>query len=82
MDSISELKKPLIVMAHRNHALDHFLELCSDFCPKSDIVRVGGHHKQDSMYPDLIECTSFLHRIENEVGTLASRELKRQYRDE
>ena len=76
------MKKPLIVMAYRNHTLDHFLKLCCEFCPISDIVRVGGYHKQDGMYQDLHKCTSFLCHIKNEVGIQDAQDLKRQYNDE
>ena len=31
--------KPILIMAHKNRALDNFLEKCLTFCP--DIIRIG-----------------------------------------
>ena len=39
--SLSSLPKdtPILIMAHKNRALDHFLEKCLSFCP--EVVRIG-----------------------------------------
>lgn len=79
LESIAESSKPIIVMAYRNRALDHFLHMCTEFCDVSDIVRVGGHHIQDNIYQDFLLCTNFVRRIEKEVGDEVAQKLKCQY---
>ena len=34
-------QKPVLVMAYKNRALDHFIDGCQEFCRLEDIVRIG-----------------------------------------
>ena len=34
-------QKPVLVMAYKNRALDHFISECQTFCRLDDIVRIG-----------------------------------------
>ena len=33
--------KPVLLMAYKNRALDHFIDQCQEFCPLEDVVRIG-----------------------------------------
>ena len=49
---IPKLKKPILLLTYKNHALDEFLKDMLKFCHKDDLVRVGGRSKE----PELEEC--------------------------
>ena len=48
--------KPVLVMAYKNRALDHFVLLCESFCQLNSIVRIGHVSKdnEDKLKPILL----------------------------
>eukprot|EP00731_Ephydatia_muelleri_P030230 Em0021g753a len=75
--SLSSLPKdkPILIMAYRNKALDHFLETCLQFGVEAgDIVRVGSYHSTD--------CEALQHLLLNTKArskeTKRSKNLRRQ----
>ena len=47
-----KLKKPILLLTYKNHALDEFLKHMLRFCQKHDMVRIGGRSKE----PELESC--------------------------
>ena len=47
-----KLKKPILLLTYKNHALDEFLKHVLRFCWKDDVVRIGGRSKE----PELESC--------------------------
>ena len=56
-----KLKKPILLLTYKNHALDEFLKHMLRFCRKDDMVRIGGRSKE----PVLESCN--LKNIQNSV---------------
>ena len=44
-----KLKKPILLLTYKNHALDEFLKHMLKFCRKDDMVRIGGRSKEQEL---------------------------------
>ena len=70
-------QKPVLVMAYKNRALDHFISECQTFCRLGDIVRIG--HVSEG-YEDLLKPVLLRDRVVASLpreGTIAFREALR-----
>ena len=50
-------QKPVLVMAYKNRALDHFIDGCQEFCRLEDIVRIGhaSNGYEEKLKPALLQ---------------------------
>ncbi|XP_028413034.1 NFX1-type zinc finger-containing protein 1-like [Dendronephthya gigantea] len=44
-----KLKKPILLLTYKNHALDEFLKHMLDFCSINDLVRIGSRSKEPQL---------------------------------
>ena len=57
-------KRPALVMAYKNRALDLFIKTCRDFCPLESIVRIG-HLSSDN--EEELKCTLLGERVKESI---------------